>query len=113
MTDPFRTHGLDVVPLERHPESLYAFDGTILVGRASPWAAGEPDGDWYARRTGKKAGRFAGRHQALAHIVGGCPDCVCDPVLCAADDTGDSCLDCGYCLNGCSADECDMTKENS
>jgi hypothetical protein len=106
MTDRFRTRGIDVVPLERHPGSLYAFDGTILAGRASPWVKDEPDGDWYARRTGKKALRLPGRHQALAHIVGGCPDCSCEPEKCRTDDSGDSCMGCGYCLDGCSADLC-------
>jgi hypothetical protein len=99
MTASFRTHGLDIVPLERHPGSLYAFDGTILIGRASPWGKGEPDGDWYARRTGKKAVRLPGQHQALAHIVGGCPDCRCD------DNT------CAVCVGGCPEDLCPVGEE--
>jgi hypothetical protein len=95
MTDRFRTHGLDIRALDRqHPGSLYAFDGTILVGRASPWVKGEPGGDWYARRTGKKAVRLPSRHQALAHIVGGCPDCRCD------DNS------CQVCIDGCPESQC-------
>lgn len=106
--DHFRTHGLDIRALDRqHPGSLYAFDGTIQVGRVSPWVAGQPDGDWYARRTGKKAVRLPGRHQALAHIVRGCPDCLCTPELCVPGEAGDTCLDCPYCLNGCPEKTCE------
>ncbi|MEU4779231.1 hypothetical protein [Micromonospora sp. NPDC023633] len=31
--------------------------------------------------------------------------CICDPHLCATDDTGEHCNDrsCGFCLHGCPA----------
>jgi hypothetical protein len=45
--------------------------------------------------------------------VGGCPDCTCDPALCESDETGESCVDCGACLHGCTEGECDMTKTGS
>lgn len=109
MTAPFRTRGLDVVSLESRPGSLYAFDGTIKVGRVSPWVAGEPDGDWYARRTGRKAVRLPGRHQALAHVVGGCPDCLCEPGFCRTGGLHCAEVDCPYCLNGCTASLCAPT----
>jgi hypothetical protein len=94
MTVLFRTHGLDICELDRHEGSLYAFDGTILIGRVSPWVKDQPDGDWYARRTGKRAVRAGGRHEALAHIVRGCPDCRCD------DNT------CPTCMDGCPENLC-------
>ncbi|MER7272056.1 hypothetical protein ABT344_27575 [Micromonospora carbonacea] len=33
--------------------------------------------------------------------------CICDPVACAADDTGEYCIEqsCGACLHGCPAPE--------
>lgn len=39
-----------------------------------------------------------------------CLDCVCDPLLCATDDTGEHCATagCGACLHGCPDDEHDM-----
>lgn len=44
-------------------------------------------------------------------VAGGCPDCVCDPILCACDDTGEHCIEsgCGACQDGCPTDEHDMT----
>ncbi|GIE87903.1 hypothetical protein [Actinoplanes regularis] len=43
--------------------------------------------------------------------AGGCPDCVCDPAACRADQQGQHCMDvaCGACLHGCPTDEHDMT----
>jgi hypothetical protein len=37
-----------------------------------------------------------------------CQYCVCHPMTCAADDTGQHCHDrsCGPCLHGCPTDEC-------
>jgi hypothetical protein len=55
--------------------------------------------------------RVASRHSGIAYFVHGCPDCVCDPVLCETDDSGDSCLDCGFCLHGCTEGEHDARAE--
>jgi hypothetical protein len=106
MTTPFRTHGIDLRTFERLPGSVYAFDGTIQVGTAFPVVVAEPDGPWYGRRTGKSAVRFDTRHQALAHIVGGCPDCSCEPDRCVPGEVSDTCLDCTYCLKGCTVNAC-------
>lgn len=42
---------------------------------------------------------------------GGCPDCICDPAACLADDQGEHCQDvsCCACLHGCPTDEHDLT----
>jgi hypothetical protein len=109
MTASFRTHGLDLRTFERLPGSVYAFDGTVQVGTAFPVVIAEPDGSWYGRRTGKAAVRFAGRHLALAHIVGGCPDCSCEPGFCRTGGLHCAEVGCGFCLNGCSANVCPAT----
>lgn len=101
MTDRFRTHGIDLRTFERLPGSVYAFDGTVQVGTAFPVVVADPDGAWYGRRTGKAAVRFDGRHQALAHIVRGCPDCRCD------DNT------CGVCTGGCPENLCPVGEKAS
>ena len=106
MTVKFRTHGLDIVPLENLPGSLYAFDGTILRGTAFPVVIAEPDGDWYGRRTGKAAVRFGSRHEALAHIAGGCPDCSCEPAFCRTGGLHCQEVGCKFCLNGCPEGVC-------
>ncbi|MCO8272834.1 hypothetical protein M1L60_19750 [Actinoplanes sp. TRM 88003] len=43
---------------------------------------------------------------------GGCPDCICDPDLCLADQQGTHCeqVSCCACLHGCPTDEHDMTR---
>ncbi len=97
MTAPFRTHGLDLRTFARLPGSVYAFDGTVQVGTAFPVVIAEPGGPWYGRRTGRAAVRFGSRHQALAHIVGGCPACRCDDKTCPA------------CVDGCPTNECGTT----
>lgn len=103
------THGFD---LFERPEVIAAWRGSEVVGWAFPAVVAEPDGPWFGRLRGQNAMPFDTRHSALAFVVGGCPDCVCQPVLCEHDDSGRHCEDanCGFCLNGCSAGECPMTQ---
>jgi hypothetical protein len=93
------THGIDL--FEKPDGWVYGHRGSDLAG----WTF-HNGAEWRARRTCEPYDyRVASRHAGIAYFVGGCPDCVCNPVLCAADDTGESCLDCGFCMHGCSADE--------
>jgi hypothetical protein len=109
---PWTTHGIDL--LEDGRCGYYAYRGDEWIGHAFPRVYGVSSADrtWYVKRPGLTARRFATRHAALAHLVGGCPGCVCVPALCESDETGASCMDCVACLHGCPEDLCDMTKEN-
>jgi hypothetical protein len=107
--EPWTTHGVDLY--DDGLGGLKAYRGHEFVGAAFPSVVHEAAGSWFGRRRGETARRFDTRHAALAHLVGGCPDCTCDQALCESDETGDSCLDCGACLHGCPEDEHDMTKE--
>lgn len=99
------THGIDL--FERPNGDVYGYRGSEFVGITFPVRVDSPDGEWFARTSGYPvATEVPSRHAGIAHVVGGCPDCVCEPVLCETDDTGDSCLSCGFCLNGCSTGEC-------
>jgi hypothetical protein len=93
-----------------HPSELLAWRDGDYIGTIFPQMVMADGGPWFARRRGETARKFDNRHAALAHVVGGCPECTCDSVLCATDDTGDSCLNCGACLHGCPDDVCDMTE---
>jgi hypothetical protein len=106
---PWTTQGLDLFEDYRW---ITAWRGTEHVGQAFAVVVDEPDKHWFGKLRGQDAVRFETRHAALAHVVGGCPDCTCDPILCAEDDSGDSCIDCGACLHGCPEGLCDMTEEN-
>lgn len=102
-------HGYDM--FERPNGRVDAWRGSDWAGYAFPADAVIVGAtDWVARREHEDAVHVATRHSALAHILGGCPDCVCEPVLCRNDDTGRSCeaVNCGACLHGCPEDECDM-----
>lgn len=113
MTAPRRwiTHGLLTVGPLDGKTVVWSGDGHTFVGEVSPWVQGKPDGDWYGKRSGEDAGRFPTRHQALAHVVGGCPGCTCEPVPCATDESGDNCPVGEFCLYGCTEDLRDMRKE--
>jgi hypothetical protein len=94
--------------LEPSPTQTTVWLGDRHIGTAFPLVVGDPGTDWIGRLRGHPGQRFGNEHRALAYVIGRCPECVCDPVLCASDDTGDSCLDCGPCLHGCPEGECDM-----
>lgn len=97
------THDIDLV--EKPNGKVYGWRGSDLIGAV--WLAGVLG--WSVRRVGDQADtRVQSRHQGLNVLVGGCPDCVCVPMLCASDETGLHCgdMNCGYCLHGCSEDEC-------
>lgn len=85
----------------------------VLIGNAFPQNLRHPDGRWYGKRRGVTAVLFDSRHLALAYLLGGCPECQCDPLLCAAYGNGAYCalVNCGVCLNGCPDGECDVTEE--
>jgi hypothetical protein len=104
----YTTNGIEL--FEKPGGRVYGYRGSQWVGYTFPVAAvfpGESDSQWVARRDGEEAVNVASRHAGIAHVVDRCPDCVCDSYACEHDDTGDSCLDCGYCLHGCSAGECE------
>jgi hypothetical protein len=97
------THDIDL--FEAPDGSVKGYRGSELVG-ATWFGYGN---HWWAQRVGEPLENVVSRHAGIRHFVGGCPDCVCGPLLCASDDTGNSCLGCGYCLNGCSAGECEVS----
>ena len=108
-TKRWTTHGLDVFDW---PDVVEVWRGCDRVGLAFPVVVARPEGPWFGKLRGQIAQRFPTRHTALAHVVGGCPECTCEPVACAEDDSGDSCLNCGACMNECPEDECSMLKES-
>lgn len=110
-TPLFTARGVDVY--DDRLGGLWAYRGGRYAGSAFPVPAAEPDKDWFGRRQGETARRFPSRHAALAHVVGGCPECRCEPERCKADDSGTYCVEvgCGACLNGCPDDLCDMRED--
>jgi hypothetical protein len=65
-------HTTDVTFHDDGLGGLNAYRGPKLIGRASPWVAGEPGGDWYARRLGRKnqpAQRCKSRQEALDYLA--------------------------------------------
>lgn len=103
----YTTNGIDL--FEKPDGSVYGYRGSKVAGASVLIDGGLLDrSHWYGWRTGEDPVHVQSRHTGIRHFVGRCPDCVCDPYACEHDDTGDSCMDCGFCLNGCSADECPM-----
>jgi hypothetical protein len=64
-------HTTDVTFHDDGLGGLNAYRGPVRVGLASPWVAGEPDGDWYARRLGRNepARRCKSRQEALDYLA--------------------------------------------
>lgn len=97
----YTTNGIEL--FEKPDGRVYGYRGSDLAGATWPIAD-----IWRAQLAGEtESMRLTSRHAGIAHVVGRCPDCVCDAYACEHDDTGDSCMDCGYCLHGCSAGECE------
>ncbi len=108
------THGIDLI--ERPDGRVDAWRGSQWQGYVFPASAAiVGTSGWVARRDGESSQPFPTRHAGLAHIVGGCPDCICTPAVCATDDSGDHCaeLNCGYCLNGCPENLCPVGEKAS
>lgn len=89
--EPVRVHGLDLYVF---PAEVSVWDGRVCVAQAFPVVVAELDGPWFGRRYGTPARKFGTRHEALAYVVGGCPDCTC------GDRT------CEVCLKGCPVEGC-------
>ena len=104
-------HGLDLFRNDRG--EILAWRGSDCVGHAFPKFTNDPEGLWFGRLRGQTAQLFRTRHKALAYVLGGCPDCLCEPALCRGDDSGQYCelVNCGACLHGCPEDECGMRRD--
>ena len=79
-------HSLRVLGDPNGKAVVWSGDGGTFIGHISPWVLGQPDGDWYGKRSRQDAGRFSTRHAALAHVVGGCPDPETCPGGCPEDE---------------------------
>jgi hypothetical protein len=92
-------HGTRTVHHPDLPAYLEARRRRILLEGLAPidWALMDPD---TARR--------------LLLTQATCPQCICDPITCTADDSGGHCQDrsCGSCLHGCPTDECNPAGES-
>lgn len=53
--------------------TVHVYRGLVLAGWASPRILFRPDGAWFGKRRGQDAVPCATRHEAVAHVLGGCP----------------------------------------
>lgn len=101
------SHGFDL--FQTTSLEVTVWRGSTFGGGCFPVVVAKPDDEWFAHKPGAAAVKFSSRHQALAWLLGGCPDCLCEPGMCDGARLYCDIRDCRACLAGCPENTCDMT----